>query len=218
MSPRIIECVQGEPEWFAARAGLPTASEFATVMAKGRDGGQSVTRKTYMYKLAGEILTGEPMESYSNAHMERGRIMEDEARDWYAFDRNIEPQRVGFIVNDAMHAGCSPDSLIGSDGGLEIKSACAHVQIERLTRNDLPPEHKAQVQGSLWVSGREWWDFVSYCPKLPPLCVRVPRDNGYIATLAGTVKQFNEELAELVEKIRRYGQPTTPLSDLLMAG
>jgi hypothetical protein len=63
MAPRIIECQQGEPEWFAARLGIPTASEFSTVMAKGKDGGKSVTRRTYMLKLAGEILTNEPMES-----------------------------------------------------------------------------------------------------------------------------------------------------------
>jgi hypothetical protein len=45
----------------------PDRLEFSTVMAKGKDGGKSVTRRTYMLKLAGEILTGEPMESYSNS-------------------------------------------------------------------------------------------------------------------------------------------------------
>jgi hypothetical protein len=63
---QIIECEQGSPEWFAARAGIPTASEFHTVMAVGPKGGKSVTRVDYLNKLAGEILTGEPMASYSN--------------------------------------------------------------------------------------------------------------------------------------------------------
>ena len=49
---------------------------------------------------------------------------------------------------------------------------------------ELPPEHKAQVQGSMWVAERELWDFVSYWPKLPLFVKRVYRDNGYIATLA----------------------------------
>jgi hypothetical protein len=202
---QIIECEQGSPEWFAARAGLPTASEFSTIMAKGKDGGQSVTRLTYMRKLAGEILTGEPMENYTNAHMERGRVMEDEARDLYAFMTDCEPQRVGFIRNG--DKGCSPDSLIGANGGLEIKSALAHIQIERLSRGDLPPEHRAQVQGSIWVAEREWWDFVSYGgAKLPLFVHRVPRDDGYIATIAGAVAKFNDELAALVEFVRKYGQ------------
>jgi hypothetical protein len=201
----IINCEQGTPEWFSARLGIPTASEFATVMAKGKDGGASVTRLTYMRKLAGEILTGEPMENYTNQHMERGRLMEDEARDLYSFMTDADPIRVGFIRNG--NKGCSPDSLIGVNCGLEIKSALPHIQIERLQRGDLPPEHKAQVQGCMWVCERDYWDFVSYGgAKLPLFVHRVTRDNGYIATLAGAVDRFNDELAALVEHIRRYGQ------------
>lgn len=204
MTLQIIKCDQGEAEWFAARMGIPTASEFHTVMAKGKSGGESLTRKAYMHKLAGEILTGEPMENYNNAAMDRGKMMEDEARDLYAFIKGIEPERVGFIRKG--NAGCSPDSLIGTNGGLEIKSAAAHVQIERLRRNEMPPEHRAQVQGALWITGREWWDFASYASKLPLMIVRVPRDDGYIATLAGAVDQFNEELAQIVDFVRRYGK------------
>lgn len=197
---QIIDCDQGTPEWYAARLGIPTASEFSTVMAKGKDGGKSVTRKTYMLKLAGEILTGEPMESYSNQHMERGKEQEAEARDMYAFMSDADPTQVGFVRNG--DKGCSPDSLIGADGGLEIKTALPHIQVERLLKGDLPAEHRHQVQGSMWVTDRQWWDFVSYCPRLPLLIVRVPRDDGFIATLAGAVKEFNSELASVVDAIR----------------
>src|SRR5690349_15047654 len=78
----IFDCEQNSTEWYRARMGLPTASEFATILAKGKDGGASLTRQTYMRKLAGEIITDEPMESYVNAAMERGKIMEAEARDF----------------------------------------------------------------------------------------------------------------------------------------
>lgn len=201
----VHECEQGSEEWFARRMGIPTASEFSTILASGKGGGESKTRAAYLRKLAGEILTGDPMETYTNVHMERGKIMEDEARGFYCFEQNCEVDRVGFVTNG--NKGCSPDSLIGKNGGLEIKTALPHIQIERLEKNELPPEHKAQVQGSLWVCEREWWDFVSYCPKLPLLTVRVTRDDGYIANLAGAVYKFNSELAELVERIRRYGEP-----------
>lgn len=204
MTLQIIECEQNSPEWYAARLGIPTASMFATVMASGRGGGESKTRAEYMRKLAGELLTGDPMENYVSQHMERGKIMEDEARDLYAFLKNCEPQRVGFIRNG--NAGCSPDSLIGDRGGLEIKTALAHIQIDRLMKDELPPEHKAQVQGSIWIADREWWDFASYCnPKLPLFVKRVTRDNGYIANLAGEVARFNDELQTVVETIRKYG-------------
>ncbi len=210
---QIHDVEQGSPEWFAVRAGIPTASEFSTVMAKGKDGGRSITRDKYMRQLAGEILTGEPApEGYSNAFMERGKALEDEARDLFAFIRDEEPQRVGFIRNG--NKGASPDSLIGSASGLEIKVAIPAVQIERLQRGTLPAEHVPQVQGNLWVSERETWHFMSYCPKLPPLIVAVPRDEAYIRKLETAIDQFNAELFEIVERIRNYGRP---LADALSA-
>lgn len=190
---------QGSPEWFAARAGIPTASRFATVMAKG----EGKTRSEYMRKLAGEILTGEPSEQFSNAHTDRGNAMEDEARETYAFINDAEIQRVGFIRNGSK--GASPDSLVGTNGGLEIKTALPHIQIDRLERDRLPPEHKAQVQGNLWIAEREFWDFVSYWPRLPVLTVRVYRDEEYIANLSSEIDRFNDELAALVERVRAYG-------------
>jgi hypothetical protein len=209
---QIVECEQGTEEWYAARLGIPTASCFATVLASGRDGGASKTRAEYMRKLAGEILTGRPMDSYSNGHMERGKEWEAEARDLYAFMKDAEPQSVGFVRNG--QKGCSPDSLINADGGLEIKGAAAHIQVERLLANRVPPAHRAQVLGSIWVTEREWWDFVSYCPGLPLLVVREHRDEEYIRTLAAAVDQFNDELAEMVESIRRLGGGSTLRGDL----
>lgn len=200
---QIHNCEQGTEEWFRVRAGMPTASEFATVMACGRGGGESKTRRTYMLKLAGEIITGEPTESFTNAHMERGKVMEEEARNWYAFQHNVEPERVGFIVNGPK--GCSPDSLLGPSGMLEIKTALPHILIEKLLKGEFSPEHKAQCQGALWVAEREWIDLVTYWPRLPPLVVRAQRDELYIAGLARAVDEFNAELHEVVESIRTYG-------------
>jgi len=202
---QIFDHEQGTPEWHECRAGIPTASMFATVMAKG----EGKTRSKYMRELAGEIITGELAEGYSNAHMERGKAMEDEARRLYAYVADVEPVRVGFIRNG--DKGASPDSLIGDKGGLEIKTALPHIQIERLMRGDLPPEHKAQVQGNIWTAEREWWDFVSFWPKLPMLKVRVYRDEPYIAKLAAEIDAFNAELADLVERIRHYDEPRSAI-------
>ena len=196
---QVFDFEQGEEDWFRARMGIPTASKFATVMAKG----EGKTRSEYMRKLAGEIFTGEPQEAFSNGHTERGNAMEDEARQTYAFVEDAEIRRVGFIRNG--NKGASPDSLVGNNGGLEIKTALPHIQIDRLERDRLPPEHKAQVHGNIWLSEREWWDFVSYWPKLPILTVRVYRDEGYIKTMADEIDRFNDELSELVERIRHYG-------------
>lgn len=212
---QIYDCEQGSAEWFAVRMGIPTASEFKTVTAVNKDAKDKKTRQAYMRKLAGEVLTGLPMESYSNGDMQRGKDMEDEARDLYALMAGVDPMRVGFIRNHG--AGCSPDSLIEEAGGLEIKSALPHIQIERLEAGEMPAEHRAQVQGNIWLAEREWWDFASYCPRLPLFVKRVHRDDGYIATLAGAVNQFNDELAALIERIRSYGEPAPTTMEMLQA-
>lgn len=201
---QIIDCVQGTEDWFKARAGIPTSSEFATVMASGKGGGESKTRRTYMLKLAGELLTGEPMEQYTNNHMERGKVMEDEARDLYSFMKDVDPQRVGFIVNGPR--GCSPDSLIGAAGMVEIKTQLPHLLIETLLKDDFPSEHKAQCQGALWVAEREWIDIAVYWPKLPLFVKRAYREDTYIAQLSAAVDKFNDELADTVARIRAYGK------------
>lgn len=201
----VLTFEQGTEEWRRARAGIPTASEFGTLLASGLGGGESKTRRTYMLKLAGEILTGEPAENFTNAHMDRGHLMEGEARDLYAFVKEIEPAQVGFIRSG--RKGCSPDSLVGDVGMLEIKTKLPHLHIECLLRDDFPPEHKAQCQGALWVAEREWIDLAVYWPGLPLFVKRAYRDETYIASLSAAVDAFNAELDEVVAQVRAYGQP-----------
>lgn len=196
---RIIDCEQGEPEWFSARLGVPTASMFHAILAKG----EGKTRRAYLYRLAGEIITGEPAETFCSPQMERGKTMEEEARDAYSFMTDFEPQRVGFIVNGAK--GCSPDSLINSDGILEIKTKRADILIETIIKGSFPSEHKAQCQGALWVAEREWVDLAAYWPRMPLFVARATRDEPYIKALATAVDEFNAELHQVVERIHRYG-------------
>lgn len=199
----IINCEQNSPEWFEARRGIPTASQFATVMAKGRDGGKSLTRRTYMMQLAGEIITGKPMEGFSNKHTERGHEFEPEARDLYAFQTGAQLDRVGFIKSG--RTGASPDSLIGTDGGAEIKTKLPHLLGELILKDEFPAEHKTQVQGTLWISKRQWWDIAVYWPGMPLFVKRIERDEAFIQKIATEVDRFNAELDEVVDQIRRRG-------------
>lgn len=207
MALEIIACDQGSPEWFQARLGIPTASMFATVMASGKTAGsRSLTRDKYMRELVGERITGAANEGYNNAHMERGKAMEAEGRDLYAFVHDEPLEQIGFIRNG--DKGCSPDSLSGKTGMAEIKTALPHILIETLMADRAPPEHKAQCQGNLWVAEREWIDLIVFWPKMPLFVKRLYRDEAYIADMAKAVSIFNEELAALEAKVRRYsGQP-----------
>jgi len=199
----IFDCAQNSPEWFACRSGIPTASEFSKLIGVRKDAKDKVTRRKYMLKLAGEIITGETVEGYSNFHMERGHAMEDEARNLYAFMHDAAPQRVGFVRNGKK--GCSPDSFLGDAGILEIKSKQPDLLIDCLLKDEFPPEHRAQCQGALWVCEREWIDIACYWPKLPLFTKRAYRDDVFIRDLSQAVDDFNYELAEMVERVRRYG-------------
>lgn len=193
---------QGTPEWHACRLGLPTCSEFATVLMQGRKKGEpSVTRRKYMLTLIGERLTGNPSDelSYTNRHTERGHAMEPEARRLYAFAHEVEPQIVGFIRNG--EKGGSPDALIGDAGMLEIKTKLPHLQLELLLAKEVPAEHVTQLQGLLWVAEREWIDFVSYWPGLEPFIKRVHRDEVAIKSIALGVEMFLNEMNELMNKL-----------------
>lgn len=204
----IFDCEQNSDVWLQARMGIPTASAFSHVLAKG----EGLTRATYLNKLAGEIITGKPMKGFSNDDTERGHDLEPEARDLYCFQSGAELRRVGFIRNG--RAGCSPDSLIGEDGGLEIKTTEPHLLIDLIRKDDFPPKHKAQVQGTLWLTGRAWWDIAIYWPGMPLFVKRATPDAAYIAKLAEAVAAFNIELDQVVKMVRLYGGGSTLLADL----
>lgn len=201
MSIQIIDCAQNSPEWQIARMGIPTASSFADILTPGKTKTEQKTRRTYLLKLAGEILTGEPMEHVVTSAMMRGHALEPEARDLYTFETGAELTRVGFVRNG--RAGCSPDSLIGESGGLEIKTKFPHLLIDLILKDEFPEEHKAQVQGTLHLTEREWWDLMVYWPGVPRFTKRVYRDEPYITQLAGEIDRFNDDLDAVVSDMKR---------------
>lgn len=193
---------QGTEEWHKLRFGWITASKFKDVIA----GGAGKTRKSYMYQLASEILTEERAESYSNEYMEWGTQTEPQARAMYEFESGNTVDQVTFIRHGELKAGCSPDGLIGDDGLIEIKCPKTSTQIETFLSRKMPTIHNAQVQGQLWISEREWTDFVSFDPRINGassyFCTRVYRDEKYISELAEKVKAFEIELLEMLEKLK----------------
>lgn len=197
MAIEVFDFPQRSDEWYRVRMGIPTASMFATVMAQG----EGKTRYAYMRKLAGEIITQAPMESYTNEDMERGNEIEPELRARYAFERDVEITPVGFIKNG--FKGCSPDGLIGKDGMVQFKSAAPHVMIEILLDGQVPKKHLPQLDGEMWVAERKWTDLVigTVSKRFPLFIRRIHRDEARIKRLTAEVSTFNVELREMVKKI-----------------
>lgn len=202
----IIHCEQNSDEWIAAKVGIPSASQFSAILARGRGSDPSKTRRTYMRKLAGERITGKPAENYRNKHMDRGHEMEPEARALYEFANDVKVEQVGFVKNHG--AGASPDSLVGVPGLLEIKSAMPHVLIGYIEAAKFPSEHFNQVQGQMWVTERQWCDLMIYWPGMPPFQARAERDDTYIDTvLAPGVQRFIDELDDMVARLTKNAAP-----------
>lgn len=199
----IVDAEQGSEEWHLSRCGRATASEFSSVLAKG----QGKTRLAYLRRVAAERLTGKPTETYKNGHMDRGTAQEPFARMSYEATTGNFVEQIGFIQHDDLMAGCSPDGLVSSDGCVEIKSVIPTVQFETVLAGNYPSEHRAQLMGALWITGRQWIDFCSYSQDMPAnlrtYIFRVSRDEEYITKLAAEVTVFLKEVDSLILELER---------------
>jgi len=195
---------QGSDEWFADRLGYATASNFHKILAKGA----GKTRASYLQQVVVERLTGKPLDSYSNAHMDRGTEQEPFARMAYEAETGNMVEEAGFIKMPDSMVGGSPDGLIDDNGGAEIKCRLPHLQLEAIKKGGYPSGNVAQVQGLLWITGRSWWDYVSYSKDLPEnlqlYIYRVGRDEEYIKNLASEVAVFLNEVTAEVKNWRSY--------------
>lgn len=212
----VFDFEQRSPEWYEVRRGIPTASRFSTIMASGKDGEDSITRQKLLYRLAGEIISGETDETFRNEAMDRGIAMEPLIRDGYQKGTFFPLSQPGFVKRTAhdplatepLIVGCSPDSFVGDDGVLEIKSMAPHLLIPVLLKGagGLPARHRAQCLGSLWVTGRQWCDLVIGYAGMPSAKFRIMRDEASILEIRRAVEVFAYDLRQLVTQIRSMGR------------
>ncbi len=194
---------QGTDEWKDIKRGKISATGIAKLQA----GGKGKTREAYKVQLVLERLTGKTAESYSNASMERGVELEDVARQLYEARELVVVETFGFIDHPYIERyGCSPDGCVGEDGLVEIKCVQASVQYDYINSMEVPTNYGKQVQSQLGVTGRDWCDFVSYCPEMPCnlelLVIRVHRDQAIIDEANIDVVAFDAEVTAEVERLR----------------
>lgn len=173
---KIHDCEQRSDEWYKLRSGIPTASEFKSLITSTGKPSKSIV--PYAYRLAGEVLAGPSVGAWGgNNDTERGTILEDDAASWYSMVYDVDVEPCGFITNYKGRVGCSPDGLIGKKGMLEIK--CLKVEkhiaaiIEHQTTGKVPNEHAAQVHGEMQIAEREWCDLVFHQHNLGGYTIRV---------------------------------------------
>jgi hypothetical protein len=209
----VIDCEQRSSEWFAAKAGILSASNAGEMLAKIKTG-EAAARRDLRTRLVVERITGQYSadDTFVSAAMQRGTDMEAEARAAYEATTGTLVQEVGFVRHNDLPIGCSPDGVIGDwDGGLEIKCPKMATHLGYLRAGKLPSEYVAQITHTLYVTGAPWWDFCSYDPRFPePLrlfVVRVEAQTldlaGYEATLRAFLAEVDAELADVTAMLQR---------------
>jgi len=196
---------QRTDEWFATRAGKVTASSLYKVVAKTKTG-WGADRANYHAQLVAERLTGKPSDSFSNAAMQWGIDQEAAAREAYANLIGDAVAEIGFVDHPRLEwSGASPDGLVGFDGLVEIKCPNTATHIATLTGAEIDKKYRLQMQWQMICTGRDWCDFVSFDPRMPPemqLHVRrVDRDDHLLAELEQDVSAFLAEVAATVEQL-----------------
>ena len=221
MPPVIKRFPQGSTQWNRARLGLPTASMFSRIVTP--TGKPSSQQSAYIAGLLAEWALGEPMNDLSdNPWIERGKALEPQARQAYidlvAEQQGVMPwevdfEEVGLIYKDeSQRIGCSPDCCIGANGLLEIKCPMPKWHLYYLSEGVVPKDYRPQVQAQLWISERAYVDFMSYCPDLPPLLVRVEPDEKWHAALDTIMPEFLDELETRRQKLLDMG--VEPVADI----
>lgn len=206
----IFYCDQGSEEWFKNRLGSIGSSSISSVMAKARKEGSGM-RVNLLYRLAGEILSGQSYEGYKNHHMDRGHQLESEGLALYELRTDIAIEKIG-LIKDSPHKHASPDSITipNPDNGFilgvqEVKSPIASIHIQTIIQDRVPPEYVSQCQWEMHICQADWCDFISYSPLVvdrPIWIKRLHRDEKKIKEMNEGADKFIAEMLKIVEKIR----------------
>lgn len=203
MKPVILrELKQGSEQWLRVKLGVPTASGFKEILTPKFALRTGETPRTYLYKKLAEKMTGAPLPAFNNRAIEHGHTFEEEARDMFSLTTGLDVEQVGFIVGADGRCGCSPDGLIGDDSGLEVKCPNAETHLKYLDANEVPDEYVTQVHGSIWVSQRKSWRFMSYYPELPPLILTVERDEEVMGKFDTALAKFYADFDAAMDRLQ----------------
>ena len=204
---------QRDDAWHAARAGKVTASRFKDVISRTAKGLPTAERTKYLWQIVTERLTGQPVQMPDAAPLRWGRENEDAARTAYLFTSSARLTETGFVAHPVIQCGASPDGLIDDEtdpdgplGLIEIKCPWStQVHLETWL-NGMPEDHQAQIQGQMWLTGRQWCDFVSFDLRMPAdLQLYVQRIKGnpeFQAKLEREIIAFSAEADEIVSRLR----------------
>lgn len=193
------ELEQGGEAWLQARCGIVTASTMRNLVTAGGKVADNDTARGFIRQLATERIIGVPEFTYPTRPMQRGNLLEPFARDLYA-EHYAPVEEVGFIRLDTgdYALGFSPDGLVAHDGLLEIKSPGPKEHLRTILADAVPAVYIWQLQVGLFVTGRSWIDFVSYCPGMDLYVKRVYPDRDMHNTIHEAVTNAEQTIQQIM--------------------
>jgi hypothetical protein len=190
---------QRSPEWYAARCGIVTASAVGALLTPklavaDNDGARGLTAL-----LVAERITGEVDETPITSDMWRGIEHEPYALDEYA-EHYSPVTPMGFMRREGKDwtLGYSPDGLVGGSGLVEVKCPRAKTHVRTILADAVPPQHMAQLQAGMLVSGRMWCDFISYVAGMPLFVKRVFPDAQWFSGITAACRAFESSAGQMV--------------------
>ena len=208
---KIIDCEQSSDEWFQARLGKLTASNFSKIITAG--GAPSKSSDDLVNKAVAELIVGKSEVSFKSDAMARGNELESSALDNLNFIYGYNFKPVGFLLAANMGEngpddgyGCSPDAIDEENLiGAEIKCPLSHTQVSYLIKNGLPQVYLQQVQGSMLVTGFKKWVFFSHHPDVGNLHIVIDRDDEYIEKMRDAIRACVRKVQFRYEKLKDMG-------------
>ena len=197
------DIIQGTPEWLQAKLGVPSASNFDRLLTS--KGAISKSREGYLNELIAERITGQSTYHRITDEMAEGTRREHESRQFFELIHGVEIKQVGMIYPDEEKRYLvSPDGL-EKRFGLELKNPLAKTVVEYKRSSVFPNKYILQVQGSLLVSGFDYWWFMAYHSPELFFEIKVYRDEELIKKLKEALDAFCLELAIATKKLKELG-------------
>jgi len=210
------ELEQGEADWLQARCGIITASVIGKLITPKLQVADNDTSRGVTETLVAERISGLVDYVHPSADMQRGTLDEPYARDLYS-EHYAPVTEVGFATReiDGHKLGASPDGLVGTVGGIEIKSRRPKTHLRTILNDEVPAENMAQIQTLLLVLERDWWDYVSYAGGYPLYVKRVHPDPRWQTAIRDALDRFEENAARMIDAYRKatVGAPIAPHID-----
>ena len=186
---------QRTPEWDEVRRGKITASVASKMVTP--TGKPSTQAKSFIGQILAEELGLQEPESFVNTEwMDRGVDLEDESRLWFQVETGLKVEQCGFIESDDGLSGFSPDGIIHIETcsiPLELKCPKPSTHIGYLIDGTLPSTYLAQCHFAMVIAEAPYMYFMSYCPGLKPLIIKLERDD-YTLAVEVALEKFIKDL------------------------